>query len=159
MAKSIVVTGAKEFKKFLKKYPSECLKASDKIMKKYAPKIEVEAKQNHAFNRTTKNARKGKYRPTGNTERSIQAFVRFNTLTFWINPDLVTMKNGFNVGWGQNDGTKDGYSQGKISPKGTSSGGRGGIKADDFMGRAWDKYFDNMLREMYNIPAELDRTR
>lgn len=166
MADSVEVTGLQEIQRALRAYDKGIEKASAKVLRKYGPLIEVEAKGNHRFNVSSKAALKRRtspdrsaYRPTGNTERSIQAKINIRRLElkFWINPDIVTTSSGFNVGWGQNDGTRNGYRQGIISPPASSSGGRGGIPHDDFMGKAWNKFLPRMQAEINAVPARVAR--
>jgi len=70
----------------------------------------------------------------------------------------VTVSNGFNIGWIQNDGTGGGYRRGKISPFASTSG-RGNIQADDFMGRSWNKFLPLMIKDFQKIPSILDGRR
>jgi len=166
MPDSVEVTGIEEIRRALKAYDKGIEKASVKVLQTYGPKIEIEAKGNHRFNKTSKAAIKRRtspdrnaYRPTGNTERSIQAQinVRRMQLKFWINPDIVTTADGYNIGWIQNDGSKGHYKKGKISPLASSSGGRGGVPHDDFMGKAWTKYLPRMQAEINAIPQMVAR--
>jgi hypothetical protein len=166
MPDSVEVTGIEEIRRALKAYDKGIEKASVKVLQKYGPKIEIEAKGNHRFNVSSQAAQdrhrypnRKHYKPTGNTERSIQAQinVRRMQLKFWINPDIVTTADGWNIGWVQNDGSKNHYKKGKISPLASSSGGRGGVPHDDFMGRAWDKYLPRMQAEINAIPQRVAR--
>ena len=166
LADAVEVTGIEEIRRALKAYDKGINRASVKVLQKYGPKIEIEAKGDHRFNVSSKASQdrhrypdRKHYKPTGNTERSIQAQinVRRMQLKFWINPDIVTSAGKWNIGWIQNDGSKEQYKKGKISPLASSSGGRGGVPHDDFMGKAWTKYLPRMQAEINAIPQTVAR--
>ncbi len=86
---------------------------------------------------------------TGQAERSITFSVdaRNWVLEFYISPNRVT-SGEYVYTWCLNDGTGTGYKQAAISPNASPRLKNGGIQADDFMGRAWDKYLEPMNKEV-----------
>lgn len=109
-----------------------------KILGRYGGKMVKYARQNHKF--TTQ---------TGQLERAITFKVDSKRwmLSFYID-EVRVYSNGYNYGWIQNDGSAEGYKRGKISPPVSPKGKGKGVKADDFMGRAWDKYVEEMTAEI-----------
>ena len=125
----------------LKKAMPDINKGVAKIMRKYGNKMVRYARQNHTF--TTQ---------TGQLERSITAKVDSKQwqLTFEID-EVRVYSNGYNYGAIQNDGFGRGYKRGSISPAWGTKVSSKGLKADDFMGRAWDKYVDDMTTELQKL--------
>lgn len=93
---------------------------------------------------------------TGKLHKSIRSEVKYIenesiTLLFQIVPDAV-LANGFNWGWGQNDGTLSRYRQGRISPPATPKNRKKkGIRHDDFMGRAWYRHYTKLKNRIETI--------
>ena len=109
-----------------------------KILGRYGAKMVKYARANHKFKTQT-----------GQLERAITFKVDSKRwqLSFYID-EVRVYSNGYNYGWVQNDGSASGYKRGSISPPISPKGKGSGIEADDFMGRAWDKYVDDMTREL-----------
>ncbi len=134
------------------------LKASDAFISKAMGRLNrsIPSALQKGVNGMITHAKNGKKYKTrnGGAERAIQGFIdtREWMLTFWINPAQVTVysKSGkpYNYAWGLNDGTMSNYKQGAISPKITPSSKNGGIKADDFMGRAFEVGIKPLQREI-----------
>jgi len=125
----------------LKKVMPDLNKGVAKIMRIYGNLMVQEARGNHAFKTQT-----------GQLERSITAKVDSKNwqLIFFID-EVRVYSNGYNYGWIQNDGTASGYRQGKISPAISPKGKGKGILADDFMGKAWDMFVDDMTTELQKL--------
>ncbi len=115
------------------------------VLGKYGAKMVRYARQNHKFQTQT-----------GQLERSITYKVDRKSwrLEFYIDGVRVYSR-GWNYGWIQNDGTAQGYHKGEISPLVSPKGRGKGIKADDFMGRAWKMYVDDLTAELEGLLKEV----
>jgi hypothetical protein len=140
------------------KYPEQVKEKAVFELRKYGNKMQQHARQNHRFKSQGKSS--SGYRRTGNAERSIQSEVKlkpFISLKFWINPEFVE-NNGFVYPWAQNDGTGYGYRRGEISPLAIPKLRSSGIKADDFMGRAYNKYGAPLMKALREIPKTVKKS-
>ena len=138
MASGVKLKGFDAIHRNLKKVMPDLNKEVAKILGRNGGKMVKYARANHRF--TTQ---------TGQLERAITFKVDSKQwmLHFYIDETRV-YSHGYNYGWIQNDGTGYGYKQGKISPNATPKLSSAGLEADDFMGRAWDKYVDVMTQEL-----------
>ena len=142
-------TGTKEADAYLAKAMRYLNKKIPYVEQKSVNSMVAKANGDHTFKRKN-----------GQADRAIQGFIdpKKWMLTFWINPAQVTVysKDGkpYNYAWGLNDGTRNKYKQGKISPKITPSSKSGGIAADDFMGRAFGSGIKDLQRD---IKREIER--
>lgn len=141
MASGVTLKGFDAVYRNLKQVMPDLNKEVAKLLHRYGIKMVKYARQNHKF--TTQ---------TGQLERSIIAKVDSKSwqLNFKID-EVRVYSNGYNYGWIQNDGTGNSYKQGLISPNATPKLQSKGLKADDFMGRAWDKYVDEMTEELQKL--------
>jgi hypothetical protein len=92
---------------------------------------------------------------TGKAEDSIKSEVERGddtlSMTFYIDPEKVTTDTGWNYAWIQNDGSRGRYRRGRISPTAMSVGGGGGVRHDDYMGKAWDNHAKKIMDKIENI--------
>ena len=125
----------------LKKVMPTLNKDVAKLLRRYGNKMVKYARSNHKFQTQT-----------GQLERSITAKVdsKYWQLNFKID-EVRVYSNGYNYGWIQNDGTGNSYKQGSISPSVSPKLQSKGLQGDDFMGRAWDKYVDDMTRDLEKL--------
>ena len=141
MSSGVTLKGFQPVHRKLKKVMPDINKGVARILRAYGNKMVKYARANHKF--TTQ---------TGQLERSITAKVDSKKwqLKFYID-EVRVYSNGYNYGWIQNDGTGYSYKQGKISPPITPKLKSKGLKADDFMGRAWAFYVDDMTKELEQL--------
>jgi hypothetical protein len=137
---SVRVTGLDSVTNALGRLPSKILDDTRLILQEGGKDMVRDAK---AFRKLPKKS-------LGNaTDRSIEATVDNLVLKFWINPAGVTTTKGFNIAWGQNDGTYSDYKRGSISPQCDNVGGtRKGLSHQDFMGRAWKKNIKELRKQL-----------
>jgi hypothetical protein len=138
MASGVTLKGFDSVYRNLKKVMPDLNVEVAKVLRKYGNKMVKYARTNHTFKTQT-----------GQLERSITAKVDSKRweLIFFID-EVRVYSNGYNYGVIQNDGFGQGYSRGKISPALGTRVSSKGLKADDFMGRAWEKYVDDMTAEL-----------
>ena len=74
-------------------------------------------------------------------------------LEFYIDDKRVT-KGNYNYGLIQHDGSGQRYSKSRFSPSVSPKLKRGGVDADHFMVRAWDKYVDDMTNALKKLLVE-----
>lgn len=146
----VKVKGLEGVQKAFLKYPEIVNELVEQELHEYGQKMVDNARRDHRF-RSSGTSRSG-YRRTGNAERSIQFRVlkrkrRVSGLKFWINPSRVT-RNNYNYALIQNDGFGQGYSRGSISPSLGTKVSTQGLRADDFMGRAWEKYTPDLIKSL-----------
>lgn len=112
-----------------------------KLLKRYGNLMVRYARTHHKFKTQT-----------GQGERSITAKVDSKKwqLHFFID-EVRVYSNGYNYMLAQNDGFGQGYKQGKISPSLGTKVSTKGLKADDFMGDAWDKYVDALTADLQKL--------
>jgi len=112
-----------------------------KILGRYGGKMAKYARSNHKF--TTQ---------TGELERAITFKVDSKRwqLTFSID-DKRVYSNGYNYGAVQNNGFGQGFQASKMSPYKSTKVSTAGLKADLFMERAWDRYVDEMTKELERV--------
>jgi len=138
---SVTLKGFDPVYRNLKKVMPDLNKEVAKLLRRYGNKMVKYARQNHKFKTQT-----------GQLERAITAEVDSKNwqLTFKID-DVRVYSNGYNYGAIQNDGFGQGFKRGSISPNWTTKVSTKGLKADDFMGRAWDKYVDDMTADLQKL--------
>jgi len=141
MASGVTLKGFKPVYRKLKKAMPNLNKEVAKLLRRYGNKMVIYARQNHKFQTQT-----------GQLERAITAKVdsKMWQLNFYID-DVRVYSNGYDYGWIQNDGTGLSYKRGDISPTATPKLQSKGLRGDDFMGRAWNKYVDDMTGELQKL--------
>ncbi len=99
----VKVTGLQEALKTLDNSIGYLNKKIPYVLQKNGNKMVAHAQKNHRFNHPPS---KG-YKPTGQLERAIKADVDKKnwTLLFYIDPDRLTVSNGFDYGTFQHEGT------------------------------------------------------
>jgi hypothetical protein len=100
------------------------------ILQEYGNKMIIEARANHTFTSRS-----------GQLERAITCKVtpKSWTMVFYIDGTRL-MSAKYNYGWIQHDGSGKGYKQSRFSVAVTPKLQKGGITADHFMVRAFDKF-------------------
>ena len=141
MTSGVKLKGFDAVYKNLKNVMPDMNKEVAKLLRRYGNKMVKHARQNHKFKTQT-----------GQAERSITAKVDSKNwqLMFYID-EVRVYSNGYNYAAIQNDGFGQGYKRGSISPAWGTKVSTKGLKADDFMGRAWDKYVDEMTSDLQKL--------
>jgi len=142
MAESgVTIKGFDRVYRNLKKAMPDINKGVAKIFRTYGKLMVAEARANHAFTSQT-----------GQLERAISFKVDAKNwlMKFYID-DVRVYSNGYNYGAIQNDGFGTGYKRGKISPAWGTKVSSKGLKADDFMGKAWEMFVGDMTKELQKL--------
>ena len=141
MPSGVTLKGQKELLRNLRKAMPDLNKGIKLLLVKYGKLMVKYARNHHRFKTQT-----------GQLERAITFKVDSKKwiLHFYID-DVRVYSNGYNYGWIQNDGSASGYKRGKISPSISPKGKGKGVQADDFMGRAWEKYVDDLTSDLQKL--------
>ena len=141
MSAGVTLKGFSKTHRKLKSVMPTLNKTVPKTLGKYGALMVKYARSNHKFKTQT-----------GQGERAITFKLdKKNWILHFYIDEVRVYSNGWNYLWIQNDGSAGGYKQGKISPPVTPKGKGSGVQADDFMGRAWDKYVDDLTAELNTI--------
>jgi hypothetical protein len=134
----VSLTGVDAFLLKLQRFNPFVSKRIPQIMAYYGQKMVETARNDHRYENRS-----------GNLSRSITYKVDHKKweLSFYIDDSLVTNK-GYNYGWVQHDGSGMGYKASKFFPTISPKLSSGGIPADHFLSRAYDKWEPEMIDEM-----------
>jgi hypothetical protein len=115
-------------------------------VKKTAKKMQQEGRVDHFYKNRTWNLHKSTLSDVTYKKGE------YVSLLWWIDPDKVTTKTGWNYGWIQNDGSLSRYARGKISPPAVPTDRvRTGVRHDDFVGRTWGNNVPKLQLDISNI--------